>query len=561
MSKSLFSLVALVVMGSKFLFAQNVDDGRKYFYYQRYQSAKETFEQILEKNPNNIEAAYWLGQTLLEEGDSLAAKNLYQKLLTQNGNAPLLLAGMGQIELMEGKKDDARQRFETAISMTKGKDVDIYNAVARANIEAKNGDANYAIEKLNQATEVKRFKDPTTYLLMGDAYRKLVDGGNAVQSYEKAYAMDDKLAEAKYSIGKIYLTQQNYSFYLKGMQDALFADPNYAPALYDLYVYYFNRDINEASSYLEKYAAVADQTPSLTYDRNSVLFAARQYQPAIDTAKMHINELGEKADPRYYKLIAYSYAALKDTANAKTYMDQYFAKQKESGFLPMDYAFYGQILGRTPGSEDMAFGNYEKAVALDTTRANKVKLMDEAAKLAQSIKNYQQSANWYGKIYRFDPNPSNRDLYNYGYAHLQADNYDSALAIFKTYQEKYPDEIYGYLWASRAAQGIDTAFEMGIAADEHAKFADAARHIDSVKYKSYIVQSYSLVAQYYNNIKKEPDTAIAYLQKVLEVDPENEQAKKFIAILQKSLEQQGNTQRSSGSAASRSTTSAEGSKK
>ncbi len=52
-------------------------------------------------------------------------------------------------------------------TLTKGKDSEVFNAVGRANVKARTGDANYAIEKLNLATAVKNFKDPETYLLTG----------------------------------------------------------------------------------------------------------------------------------------------------------------------------------------------------------------------------------------------------------------------------------------------------------------------------------------------------------------------------------------------------------
>src|SRR5262245_28351754 len=133
MIKSFMSLVAVVVLGSNISFAQNVEQGKKFFYYERYKSARETLEKVLAANPNDIEAVYWLGQTLIQQKDSIAAKNLYSKLLQQNGNAPLVMAGMGQVELMEGKTNDARQRFEAAISLTKGKDIPVLNAVAYAN--------------------------------------------------------------------------------------------------------------------------------------------------------------------------------------------------------------------------------------------------------------------------------------------------------------------------------------------------------------------------------------------------------------------------------------------
>src|SRR4051812_39444990 len=115
MIKRVLCLLVTVVITGNMLFAQSVDDGRKFLYYERYKSAKETFEKVLAANPNDINAVYWLGQTLIDIKDSTAAQQLYQKSLASNGNAPMLLVGMGQMLLMQGKKDEARQQFETAI--------------------------------------------------------------------------------------------------------------------------------------------------------------------------------------------------------------------------------------------------------------------------------------------------------------------------------------------------------------------------------------------------------------------------------------------------------------
>jgi Flp pilus assembly protein TadD len=546
MTKSFISLVAVVMLGSSVVTAQNVEQGKKFLYYQRYKSAKETLEKVVAANPNDIEATYWLGQTLIKMKDSLAAKNIYGKLLQQNGNAPLVLAGMGQVELLEGKTNDARQRFESAISITKGKEIEVLNAVARANIDARLGDANYAIEKLNQATQIKKFNDANTYLLMGDAYRKQIDGGNAVTNYEKAFAMNNTLAAAKWSIGKIYLTQNNGSFFIKGMEDAIAADPNYAPAYYDLHVYYFDKDVNKSRENFLKYKGVADAGPELEYLETSMFFASRQFQQAIDQSKQRIQQYADKADPRYYKLTAYSYAELKDTANAKTFMDQYFTRQKAEDFVPKDYSFYAQILSRTKGSEAQAFAQYEKAIALDTAKTGKISLLEEAARLAAAIGDKEQAAVWNMKKYYFDTAAaSNRDMYDYGYAHYVAQHFDSAYTIFKNYQAKYPTEIYGYLWASRAAQVLDSTWEKGLAAAETELYATKATEIDSVKLKSQIIYSYKLLAQYHVNVKKDRDSGIVYLEKVIALNPADPDAQKTIDLLKKSAKP-ANTQKTGG---------------
>jgi tetratricopeptide (TPR) repeat protein len=483
-----------------------------------------------------MEAVYWLGQVLLDdknpEKNQAAAKDLYQKALATNGSAPLILVGMGQIALLEGNANDAKQRFETAISLTKSKDVEVLNRVAAANVNTKAGDANYAIEKLNAATQVKKFNDADTYLIMGDAYRKLVDGGGAITAYQKALAMDPKLAAAKYRIGKIYLTQNNQEFYLPAFEEAVQIDPNYAPAIYELYLhYYYHRDIDKASEYFDKYIAVSDAGPGIDYDRISLLYLRNKYPETISASQEKINTLGDKADPRYYKLIAYSYNDQGDSVNAKKWLDDYFTKQKPEGFVPMDYVFRAQVLLKFPGNEKEAFKNYDLAIQADTIAANRLKLMNDAAAAAKKVGDRLDQARFLGMVYQADPRSNNTDLYAYGFAYYQAGVYDSSLAIFNRYKEKYPDEVYGYYWAAKSNAAIDTAMEKGAAVPDYLKVIEIGKKTDSVKNKTLIVGALFYLASYSNDIKKDKAAAVDYLTQITYLDPTNEQAPKFIKIL------------------------------
>lgn len=532
--KQITSIVLFFIVAVQTIHAQNVEQGKKSFYYHKYLSAKAQFEKILASNPNNIDAVYWLGQTLIESDDSTAAKDLYQKSLASNGNAPLLLAGIGQIELMENKTNEARQRFETAISLTKGKDINVLNAVARANVFAEKGDANYAVEKINSlANEKKDPRNAESYLLLGEAYRKLIDGGGAVTAFQKALSLDAKLAEAKYRIAKVYQSQNNPEYFIPAYQEAIQLDPNYAPAFYELYTYYYSRDINKSKEFFDKYLAVTDPKPSDEYDRISLLYAARNYQGAVDSAKGKISQLADAADPRYYKLVAYSFDELKDSINAKTYLDQYFTKQKKEGFVPLDYVFRAKLLSKFPGSETEALANYQTAVDLDTAEVSKQTLMAEAAEFAGKIGNRIEQTNWLTKIYQSKKDPSNRDLYDLGYAHYMSGNYITADSIFcGVYSTKYPTEIFGYLWCAKSAAAQDTTLEKGLAVEPYKKlimFADTAKE----KYKSTLLQAHSYLASYYANIAKDKDSAIAQLEGVLELDSTNSDAKKYIDILKR----------------------------
>jgi Tfp pilus assembly protein PilF len=536
MSKRFISFVTMVVLGSNMLFAQSVEQGKKFLYYERYKSAKENFEKVLASNPNNIEATYWLGQTLLEQKDSVAAKNVYSKALQSNGNAPLILIGMGEIELREGKTNDARQRFETAISLTKGKDIEVFNAIGRANVNAKAGDATYAIEKLNQATQVKNFKDPETYIIMGDAYRKLIDGGNAITSYTKALGLDPKLAEAHHKIAKIYLTQRNAEMFLPGFDKAIEVDPAYAPTYFELFYYWYFKDVNKAAPYLEKFAANSDQGADVEYLKTDFLYASGKFAEAKDKALSLISQFGDKVTPRMYKMVAYACDTLKDISCANKYITDYFAKQNPDEILSADYEELANINLQTPGSEAQAFVNLQKAVEKDTVVENKIKYINKAAALAKKQGDRAQEANWLGIAYNLKKEPTQTDLYNWGYAHYQAANYVTADSIFcNIYQSKFPDQIYGYLWCARSKQAQDTAMVQGIAVAPYEKLAEMAAKLDSVKFKAQIISSYQYLTTYYNDAKKDSKTALTYVDKILAIDPSNQFANAAKPILQKAI--------------------------
>jgi len=559
MTKRFISFVTMVVLGSNVLFAQSVEQGKKFLYYERYKSARENFEKVLAANPNNIEATYWLGQTMLEQKDTVAAKNLYQKALQQNGNAPLILVGMGQMELREGKTNDARQRFETAISLTKGKDIEVFNAIGRANVDAKAGDATYAIEKLNLATQIKGFKDPETYIIMGDAYRKLIDGGNAITSYTKAVTLDPKYAAAKHKMAKVYLTQRNPDMFIPLFEEAITIDPAYKPTYFELFYYWYYRDVNKAAPLLEKFIANSDQGPESEYLKTDFLYASGKFAEAKDKAMGLITQFGDKVEPRVYKMVAYACDTLKDMACANKYMTDYFAKQAPDDIIAPDYEELANINTKTPGQEAQAFVNLQKAVEKDTVLENKVKYITKAAALAKKMGDRKQEANWLGIAYNMKKEPTQTDLYNWAYANYQAANYTTADSLFcGVYQTKYPDQIFGYLWCARAKQAMDTAMTTGIAAPAYEKLAEMAAKLDSVKFKAQIISSYTYLTTYYNDAKKDSKTALSYVDKILAIDPTNQFANAAKPVLQKQVNKpaQPAPKKSSGSG---STTSKSGS--
>jgi len=452
-----------------------------------------------------------------------------------NGSNPLLLVAMGQAELVDKKTNDARQRFETAISLTKGKDVAVYAAIGKANLE-EGGDAAYGIEKLKAATLVKNFKDAMVHVYMGDLYRKIMDGGGAVSSYENALLVDPKLAIAKYKIGKIYLTQGNEQrdIFLQKFNDAITDDGTFTPALYDMYVYYFLRDVVKATDFFNRYKANTDAGPALDYEEASLQFAGGDFKNAITKSDALLGTQGENADPRLYRLKAYSYDKLGDSIQALSLLETFFQKAKPEQINPDNYvvaAFNAAKQKADPAKVDYYFS---KSIETDTLVANKIDYAKKAADFFKKSGNTVKSAEWLTKILTINPKLSKVDLYNAGFENFKATQYQRADSIFSIYKTQFPNEVYGHYWSFRSRSVIDSTMEQGLAVADCEKFITIAE-LDKAKNKSTLITAFGYLAGYSANIKKDLATAKTYLEKIIEIDPTNQDAIKNRDIIDKAL--------------------------
>ena len=521
------------VFFAKGIFAQSIEDGKNFLFKERYKSAKEVFQNLLTANPNNDEAAYWMGQVLLapedrSEKDIKDAKIMYQQKLTANANSPLLMVGIGHIELIEGKTQDARNHFEAAISLSQGKSIPVLNAIgfANGNFYQKNGDPAFAIDKLKQATQVKKFSDPDVYINLGDAYRKFQDGGNAILSYQAALTLDPKYARANYKIGRVYQTQGQGQepIFMKYYTDALAQDPTFAPVYETLYEYNYAINVPKSAEYLEKFLANSDDVPKACYLRASIKYAQGLFNEAITKADECIAAGGPAAYPNLYGLKAYAFDKLKDSTNAKALFEEYFKRQDSAKLGGGDYSTYALILLRFAGNEDLAAGYIDKAVALDSVEANKVTYLKAIAVAYESQKKYREAATWFRKVLSVKKNVGKTDLYYAGYDYFRAAQFDSSIAIFTMYTQKFPEDIFGYYMIGKSNAGIDSTGAQGLAVPGYQKAVEIGESApDKEKVKVQLIGAYKFFIEYHYNVKKDRETALSFVDKAIAIDPADAQ--------------------------------------
>ncbi|MDQ6609757.1 MAG: tetratricopeptide repeat protein [Bacteroidota bacterium] len=522
--KKLSIVVAFAALFTVNAMAQTVQEGVNNLYAQRYQTAKSVFERLTAANPNNIEAVYWLGQTMIEQGDNAAAKALYSKTLAANGNAPWILVGMGQINLMEGKAAEARQQFEAAIAASKGKkgnDPMVLNAIGRANVqpytdEKKIGDLDYAIAKLNEAAQLAP-NNPDIFLTLGNAYRKKHIGGEAVQAYRKA----GNYAPALYRLAMLWSSQRNWDPYMENLNAAIAADPRYAPAFFELYYHtLYNKDFATAASYADKYIAVADPSVENLYLKAQTLFVQEKYAEAITTSNQIIAGTQNNPRPRVYRLLANAYLKVKDTASACTNSNLFLAKASGEDLISLDYILHARACGN--GNPGLIRADIMKAVAMDSVLSRQIATLDEAIEDAK-VNNFKLLE---GELrlmsYSLRQATADKDeLISYiAVPFYLGGNYAKADSISQVYSTLMPDSIHGYYWSALAKTALDSNMSQGLAMPLWEKVLTIAE-ANKDRFSSQGVRAATSLAVYYNNIKTDRTAALGYVTRGLAFDPTN----------------------------------------
>jgi tetratricopeptide (TPR) repeat protein len=517
--------------GSK---AQSIADAQKLLYYERYDGAAHLLQSQLRTDPNNAEAWWLLTQVYVHKHQLPKLKDTLQTMPAAVKQQPMALCAFGQLALEQRQKDSAAVYFDQALKQTREKDPVVLLAVATAHQLADSGNAQYAVTLLQKA--IKRDKhNAELYVALGNAYRKLADGTNSYKAYNDALAQDSKEVEAMYRLGKIFVTQENPEMYLKYFNQAVATDSLYAPAWYELYYYYYFRDVNKAMACLDHYVAATDPSINNDYLITDLLYASRKYQAAIDHAQHLIAAQGKITEPRLYKLIAYSYKELHDSTGALDYMKQYFSEQVDTGFVVKDYSTMGEIYDML-GQTDSAAAYLTKASAMDKDTTQRTVYAKKLAALYKKAKDYPNQAIWLGKYYVGNPRATNLDLFNWGLAHYMAKNYPMADSVFGMYETKYPDQCFGYYWRARSDAAIDTAMTMGMAIPQYNKIIEIdGKDTTNKTNRKHLVEAYGYIAAYKANTQKDYAGAIDYFQRLLSLDPGNSDAERYVGILKRNL--------------------------
>lgn len=525
----LFILMSPVLTG-----AQTLEEGKKQFHYERYQSAEASLHRVLHFEPNNAEAWAMLMRTYIRLGKFTEASDTFSLAPESIRSEPFYRIAEGAL-LLKANSSLARSKFQEALHITKGKNIHIIATIADVNIESPHGDYQYAAELLKKALK-KNKGNASLHSRLGKAFRKQHNGTEAYKAFREAIEKNAKETVAYYELGRLFLSQKNTELYTSYFLKAIESDPNFSPAYYALYNHYLYLNPAKAKEYFHQYMKNSDHSLQRSYSYTDLLYLTKNYDSAILAAKQLVMSERTTVQPRLYKLIGYSYQEKRDTGNALNYMREYFAVADDSNRVMKDYETMAYLYSRIAGKKDSAVRYFKKALALATSPATKIIYYKQLANLTTELNDHAAAAYWLGQIYCSDPGATNVTLFNWGLAAYKAQDYQQADSVFGLYTAKYADQGYGYFWRARSNAAIDTTMEYGLAVPHYLKLIEVIES-DTLTdtNKKWLQEAYGYLASYEANTQKDYTQAIDLFEKILEIDPANTQVQRNIEILEKNL--------------------------
>lgn len=515
----------MAMMASAGLFAQQLSDAIKLTTNEQFEKADAAFKALIQSQPNNGEYYFYYGENFFLNDNLEKANEMYQKGADVNATNPFPYIGLGKVQWYRGKQTEAKANLYKATTLAGGKNATVLMKIAEVYIYGDNKSLPDALTLLAQAAKLDP-KNPEIFIVTGDAYLEQNEGTKAIENYEKAGSMDPKSVKAILRQGQVWNRAKNYNLAIEKYKQAEQIDPSFAPAYREMAEIYLRAgqyqnaadnakryiDLNNDCSALGRYAGMAN--------------LAKKYKESLDAALQ-----AQKCDPKnnfLNRYIAYDDLELKDYPNGLVSINALFtnaASNPDFKLIPQDYETRAKLNAQN-GNDSLAVLDLKKAYELDTTRKD---LYNDLANSYMKMRKYGDAVDMYKKKME-NGQPNVNDYFGMGRAYYYSKDFINADSSFADVVKDKPELAIGYLWRAKAnvQQDQATKSDNWSAKPYYEQFISKVKPEEMETYKRDLVDAYTYLAAYYAK-HKDCENTKANFQKVLELDPANAQAKKFMA--------------------------------
>ncbi|MDO9256086.1 MAG: tetratricopeptide repeat protein [Bacteroidales bacterium] len=538
-TKKTLAAIALLVIGSaSFGQVQDLNSALRMTYQEQFDAADKAFSELSAKEPANGKYFYYSGENQLASYfidptnipfDAIAKKAIerYNKGIAANPNEPLNYVGLGKVALIQNNKTVADENIAKAqtflpakkvkSSLTKPEQATLLVRLADAFVQVGSKDSALIFGFLRRAESLDS-KNPELYLVRGDYwFYTLNNGSRAAENYKRAQDFSPNSTRARVRLGQLYTRIRSYQDALNYYQEALAIDPSFAPAYLEMgFLYAKMKQPEESKTNFKKYLDLSSSNIAAKRRYANMLIQTEDYKGAIE----QINQIMAMDSLTFNDLnraLAYSYYEEKQYPQANFYMAKFITNAPSEKITAKDYIYSGHILLKS-SQDSIGILTLMKAFELDTTN---VDLLTEIATLYLKNKKPQNAGDTY-KLKIQHTNGSVNDYYKMGRAYFDAKNWAEADSAFAKVNRMSIDFEPAYLFRARVYSNLDPETKDGLAKPFYEKLIEKAS-ADSVKYSKDMLEAYNYLGYYYL-VNKQYCESLMYWDKIVAIDPANENA-------------------------------------
>ena len=527
--------------------SQTLDEAIKNLDAERYSAASKAFNQLAESSPSP-QTLFYKGYSILRSPEALTADQLkLAQAAFEAGNAldkkgdPTNQVGLGMVKLASKDLAGAKAIFEEVKKATKLKNTDVLYRIAEAyTMFPGSTDPAEAIMNINMALEKSKAKDnPEYYFAKSDAYMLKNEGGDAMNALQNAERLGKKLGKTYEKMARVWLQGRNYKEASESITKGIAADPTHAP----IYKYQ-SSFLQTMGKYKEAAEAAGNYLKNSDGDAKAKLRYAKLAFVSKDYAnvKKIIEEIRTTNPDPYIKrmsgIMNFEEGRPKEAIND---LADFINNAPKDENPALDYGYIGRSYMSMPGTpeeklitDSLGILNVEKAVQLGDTTFN---YYQDLSTTFIKNKNWGKAALFAEKAAVAKKNPNAADYapaaiyYNASKNYVKANEYvEKALA---GYQDKWAD---GYALSARikidiARKNNDSTFlAMYSAAPLWEKYLSLIGEAgkNEARNKRSVIDALRYLAGYEFQVKKDTPKGISYLEELIKIDPNNEDAKKSL---------------------------------
>lgn len=515
-------IIGLFLIAGSATVAQTLNDAIKLTTNEQFESADAAFKVLLQSQPNNGDYCFYFGENYFKNDNIEMANAMYQKGADANPTNPISYVGLGKVQWYKDQSADAKANFFKATTLAAGKNATVLMKIAEAYTNAPTKNLTDAFTLLAQAAKLEP-KNPEVYILTGDAFLEQNNGTKAVENYEKAGTLDPKSPKALLKQGQVWNRAKNYSLAIETYKKAKLIDSTFAPAYRELAEIYLRAAQYGNAAYNAKRYLQLNNDCSAKSQYSGILNQAKQYKESVEAGKEALKCV--PVNFYTYRYMAYSQYEIADYAGGIENIGNFFTNAPADKVIPLDYEYRAKLLAKS-GKDSLAIIDYKKALEL---QPEKIELNGDIANAYIKMKKYPDAIAAYKvKMEKGKPNVNDyfgiTRAYYFSKDFINADS--SAVQIIKS----QPALALGYMWRARANSQLDPKNEKWAAKPFYEEFIAKVKPEDVEKNKKDLIEAYNYLAAYYAEKKDCPNVKL-YMQKVLDLDAANAQAKKILAGL------------------------------